>query len=153
VLRTSIRAFKYRRVTAVLNELAALACTSLDAAPKDALVVPVPAHAARVASRGIDHSGLLAQAVAERAALDFDGEAVVRMRDTPPQVGLSPRERKSNVAGAFRASRHLEQRPILLVDDVLTTGATAAECAAELISAGARRVEICTVARAAGRPM
>ena len=72
---------------------------------------------------------------------------LVRLRDTPPQTGLSAAARRRNVAGAFRASRSFAGLEVVLIDDVLTTGATARACAKALRQAGARRVGLLTAAR------
>ncbi|HZE21100.1 MAG TPA: phosphoribosyltransferase family protein, partial [Desulfobaccales bacterium] len=79
----------------------------------------------------------------------FSREALIRTRNTKPQVGLKPRERKANVTGAFavRDPALVKDRQVLLVDDLYTTGATVKECARVLSRAGARRVEVLTVAR------
>ena len=76
------------------------------------------------------------------------GPLIVRVRDTRPQVGLPVGERQANVAGAFEAARELTASSFLLVDDVLTTGATASACAAALRAAGAESVDVLTIARA-----
>jgi predicted amidophosphoribosyltransferase len=74
---------------------------------------------------------------------------VIRTRHTAPQVGLNPKERQENVKGAFAVSdpARVKGKSVLLVDDLYTTGSTVKECARVLIKAGARRVEVLTVAR------
>ena len=112
------------------------------------LIVPVPLHWRRRLSRGFNQSELLARAVARRYGLRPDN-ALRRKRSTSVQAGLSHAGRRLNVAGAFVARRtaDLEGRRVLLVDDVMTTGATLGSCAAALKRAGARYVAVLTLAR------
>jgi ComF family protein len=110
------------------------------------LVVPVPLHSRRLKARGFNQAWLLAQAFPEAT---LAREALVRRRHTVPQVGLNPRERLDNVKDAFAVPDPalVKGKKVLLVDDLFTTGATARECARVLRRAGARRVEVLTVAR------
>jgi ComF family protein len=148
-LREAVRALKYKRVTALAEPLGRLAASASSELAID-VVVPVPAHSRRVAGRGVDHALLLARVVALRRELPCTPEALRRTRSTLPQAGLGPEARRANVAGAFRADRSLAGQRVLLVDDVLTTGATASACAEALHSAGVPQVTVCTVARALG---
>lgn len=110
------------------------------------LVAPVPLHPKRLKERGFNQSLLLAQAFPE---VRLKRELLVRVRHTPPQTGLKPQARRDNVKGAFSVPRPalVKGKNVLLVDDVFTTGATIRECARVLRRAGARRVEVLTVAR------
>jgi len=115
-------------------------------------LVPVPLSAVRLRERGFNQAELLARAVARRRGWDVLGGVLVRERHTRRQARLAPREREANVAGAFRvpAERRvaLEDAHLLLVDDVLTTAATAQDCVRALCRAGARAVSVLTFARA-----
>ena len=115
-----------------------------------ALIVPVPLHGRRQRERGYNQSLLLAEAAAGRWATAITPTAVRRIRPTSQQVGLSDVERVANVAGAFSADvGPVAGRPIVLIDDVLTTGSTVAACATVLQDAGAAAVAVVTVTRAA----
>jgi ComF family protein len=110
------------------------------------LLAPVPLHPKRIKNRGFNQSLLLAQAF---PGATVAREAVVRTRHTAPQVGLNPKERRDNVKGAFAVTDPalVKGKQVLLVDDLYTTGSTVKECARVLRKAGARRVEVLTVAR------
>ena len=113
------------------------------------LVVPVPTTRRRVRVRGYNQAGLLAREVAAALGLPCT-EALERMSAPRSQTTLSPRARRENVRGAFRTAgpADLAGRRVLLVDDVLTTGATAGEAATTLARAGAGPVTLVTFARA-----
>ena len=110
------------------------------------LIVPVPLHPKRLKQRGFNQALLLARAFPE---VPLGREAVVRVRHTVPQVELKPKERRDNVKGAFAVPDPalVKGKNVLLLDDVYTTGATVRECAKVLRRAGARRVDVLTVAR------
>jgi ComF family protein len=117
------------------------------------LLVPVPLHRTRLMSRGYNQSALLARAIGAAAGLPLLVDGLSRTRATRSSQGLSRSGRARNVAGAFRVpARHqaaVAGRPILLVDDVLTTGATAAAATRALLKAGATSVHVLTFARVA----
>jgi ComF family protein len=117
------------------------------AVPKSDVVVPIPLHPHRLRERGFDQARLLARAAARRFGLRV-APLLVRVRHTPPQVGRDRRSRERNIAGAFAADGRVRGLRVCLVDDVLTTGATASAAAVALLSAGAARVEVRTLARA-----
>jgi ComF family protein len=114
------------------------------------VLVPVPLHPRRLRERGFNQSALIARALAQRSGRPCCAEALVRRRDTTPQAGLRAAERRRNVRDAFAVRRRgaIAGRVVTLVDDVLTTGATAQACARALIEAGAAEVRLLTAARA-----
>ncbi|MEK4033496.1 ComF family protein [Methylocystis sp. IM3] len=116
------------------------------------LLAPIPLHRLRLAARRFNQSAELARIVSRESGVPVETLALLRVKATAPQVGLSRAQRAANLSGAFRidperASR-LEGRNILLVDDVLTTGATANAAARALLRAGAARVDLLVFARA-----
>lgn len=117
------------------------------------LIVPVPLHYLRLVQRGFNQSAWLAAAIARSSGKRMAVDVLKRTRATPIQGGLSADGRRRNVQGAFRVRRSrqglVKDCQILLVDDVLTTGATAEACARALRRAGARCVDVLTLARVA----
>ena len=115
------------------------------------LVVPVPLHWRRMWARRFNQSATLAKLLADPHGILVSYEALKRVKATPQQVGLSKTERAANVQGAFRVDpagkAEITRRHIVLVDDVLTSGATVDACARALLRAGARQVDVLTFAR------
>ncbi len=116
------------------------------------LVVPVPMHWSRRVLRGVNTAELLAEPVAVRCAVPLARDLLVCCRKTKKQGTLGPQERIANVRGAFRASASyvIKGANILLLDDVMTTGATVNEAARICRLAGARSVRVAVVARGVG---
>jgi ComF family protein len=149
--REAILAFKHTGRDTLGRHLAALMTersgSIMAEGPWD-LMVPVPLHPRRERARGFNQAAFLARALGRHAGLPVEPEALRRVRETPPQSG-DPEERRRNVREAFEVTDPpaVADRNILLVDDVLTTGATANECARVLLRAGALRVGVYTLAR------
>jgi ComF family protein len=125
--------------------------------PDSAIVAPVPLHSSRRRQRGFNQAELLARGLVGRLRKEkrFRGLQLVagslrRIRATLPQVGLSVRARRENVSGVFSVARpeQVRNRTVVLIDDVMTTGATLSACAAALKQAGASRVLALSLARA-----
>jgi ComF family protein len=146
--RDLLHAFKFGREKAVGRWLARELCARFAAAGEDPVVciTHVPMTRSEERARGFNPSRFLARVAARQLQLP-ERRLLVKVRTTPPQRALSARERETNLSGAFRAIRS-GKGAVLLVDDLLTTGATADECARTLKGAGFDRVTVLTVARA-----
>jgi ComF family protein len=147
-LRELIHLFKYGRVRPLAGPLGNYLATAIPRDQNFDAIVAVPLHWWRRWQRGFNQSALLARVVAKRYAIPVL-RVLRRKRATASQAGLSNSRRRENVAGAFSVRRRtaVEGRRILLIDDVMTTGATAWACAAALKRAGARHVALLTLAR------
>jgi ComF family protein len=148
-LREALHAFKFGRKRALAQPLAALIAAQCgkDVVTDADVLVPVPLSSTRERERGFNQAALLADRLSRVLRLPARARWLVRTRATPPQSDLSAEERRTNVRDAFAASTAVAGHHVVVVDDVLTTGATAAACAVALKSAGARMVGVVTVAR------
>jgi len=139
-----IQAYKYGGDLALAPVLAATLAPALDGV--DALV-PMPLSAARLRERGFNQAHELARHLGCRFGLPVIADGVRRISDTAPQAALPWKARARNVKGAFVCDADLRGRHVAIVDDVMTTGATLAELAGNLKSAGAARVSGWVIAR------
>jgi ComF family protein len=113
------------------------------------LIIPVPMHPSRMGRRGFNQALELARPVQQALDAPIAATLVHRIKLTPPQVGLNATQRQHNVRGAFALHKPLQGAPaVLVIDDVMTTGATANSLARTLLRQGASRVSIATIARA-----
>ena len=148
-LRDLIHVYKYDRVQPLAKPLGRLLVLALPRDREFDVLVPMPLHWRKRWQRGFNQSALLASEVSRRAGIPL-ARALRRVRNTSAQAGLTNAKRRANVSGAFRASNAAAVRGkrVLLIDDVLTTVATASSCARALKLAGATQVTLLTLARA-----
>lgn len=111
-------------------------------------ILPVPLHPVRYRQRGFNQSVEIARTVAGELGLPLDTGTVVRGRDTPHQTGLSAKHRRKNMKNAFSVVKPISAVHVAVLDDVMTTGATVDELAAQLKKAGVHRVDVWVCARA-----
>jgi ComF family protein len=151
-LRELIHLYKYGRIRTLMSPLGDLLVAAMPRDERFDAVTPVPLHWRRQWHRGFNQSELLAREIARRSGIPAVN-ILKRVRATAAQAGLSNTGRRSNVTKAFecrrgaRWIRRVAGKRILLIDDVLTTGSTAASCAMALKRAGADRVALLTIAR------
>jgi ComF family protein len=149
VLAKAIQLLKYGGNTRLAGPLADLMVPSGSRFEAADALVPVPLHPRRLRERDYNQALLLCDAVGKRMGLEVIPDGLERVRETPPQTGLPLEDRKRNVRKAFAVKRadRITGRRLILVDDVLTTGATANECARMLKRAEAKSVGVLTLAR------
>lgn len=144
--------FKYGNKTVLRHHFADLISSFIktyhvDLTPID-LIVPIPLHPARLRERGFNQAQLIAQILSERFHIPQSINNLTRIRNTGSQSVLSPKERWTNIQGAFtiKYSCVINKKNVLIIDDLYTTGATSSEAARILKEAGAREVTALTLA-------
>ena len=149
-LQEAVQRFKYRGQLTLERPLGNRLVAALRAghATRPHLVIPVPLHRERLRSRGYNQALQLARQIGRQFDVPVAADLLRRTRATAPQQGLTAAARHGNLRGAFAATRSLRGQRILLVDDVMTTGTTARECAAVLGAAGAAAIEVAVLGRA-----
>jgi len=143
VMRQAIHQLKYRNLRAIAKPLAKSLNDYIAANPiPGEVLIPVPLHPKRLRERGYNQSSLLAKELGKLTSLPVVDDCLIRQRHAPPQARSSTvEERRSNVAGAFVCRDHrLQNKQVLLIDDVSTSGATLDACAAALKATGATSV-------------
>ncbi len=150
-LRRAIHRFKYEGAIDLDRPLSSLLADSVAVALPDFradLIVPVPLHPARLRERTYNQALLLARRMGRRTGIPVSPRLLERTRPTPAQQGLSATQRRRNLRGSFAMRSGLDGESVLLVDDVMTTGATARECSRVLMAGGAGRVAVAVLGRA-----
>ena len=145
-LKKAINLFKYynvKRLSVPLSEI-----MLLSRMPQVETVIPVPLYIKRLRQRGFNQSALIAGHMASCMGAEPVIGSLIKIRDTMPQVGLSSAERRKNIRNAFeiRNGELIRNKSVLLIDDVITTGATAGECSRVLKKAGAGEVYVMALA-------
>lgn len=148
-LRDALRALKFQGKRAVARPLAELMLEQATAtfAPDVDALVPVPLARHRLRERGFNQAELIAERVARVLTVPLRRRWLFRVRETSPQSDLTAAERRANVDRAFLATSAAAGKHVIIIDDILTTGATAGACARALRAAGASRIGVATVAR------
>lgn len=148
-LITSLK-FQGRRQHSRLLATALARCIASDNAPLPDLLVPVPLHRLSHRRRGFNQAELLARLIGRQTGVEIEAKRVSRTQAAPPQSQLNAKHRQQNIRGVFACHTRLDGQHVAIIDDVMTTGATAAELAQVLRQAGATYVDIYSVARAMG---
>ena len=152
VARTLVHALKYQDRTDLAPTMGRWMARAGQQLLADAdILVPVPLHWRRGWSRRFNQSGALARVISRESGVKVASEALRRVRATEQQIGLSRAQRASNVQGAFKVATErnadIAGRRVVLIDDVLTSGATTDACARALLRAKAARVDVVVFAR------
>lgn len=153
LLGSLIPGLKYWQEFAVVPPLANALCLRIDSLVEAQLItlpqalVPVPLHANRLSCRGFNQAWVIANEISLRLSLPLEATFLERVLDTPAQAGLSGKQRRKNLAGAFRLSQGFPYQRIALIDDVVTTGTTVNEIAALFQRQGVH-VQVWCLARA-----
>ena len=152
VARTLVHALKYQDRTDLAPTMGRwMARAGQDLLDSADVLVPVPLHWRRAWHRRYNQSGALARTIEQQSGVKVASEALRRIRPTAQQIGLSRPQRASNVQGAFKVAADREAwiagRRVVLVDDVLTSGATTDVCARALLRAKAAQVDVLVFAR------
>ncbi len=148
-LASAIQQFKFDGKVGLDRLLARLIASSISADLQCDLIVPVPLQRKQLQQRCYNQALLLAREIARIRGRAVDHRCLVKVRETEPQHNLDASERDKNLRGAFAMNRSLHGEHVLLIDDVMTTGATVSACSAALIRGGAGKVSVAVIARAA----
>ena len=140
-----MQAMKYGEQIALAHAFAGKLAQRIDQVPD--CIIPMPLHPAKLRERGFNQSLLLAARIARKLDVSLLPNACQRVRDTPPQSALPWKERKKNVRGAFRCDADLTGKRVVLVDDVMTTGASLDALAEAVQKMGASEISAWVVAR------
>ncbi len=148
-VRRAIHQFKFNQKISLDRPLGTLLEQAIDADLELDLVIPVPLHRKRLQQRSYNQALLLAREFARIRKLNVATDLLIKVRETPPQQGLTAREREKNLQGSFELQAGINGKRVLLVDDVMTTGATVSACSRLLMAGGAAAVSVGVIGRAA----
>jgi ComF family protein len=145
VLSEAINRLKFYGVKRLAKPLGSLLCI-FDSSGFDG-IIPVPLSIRSLRERGFNQSLLISRVISKKFRVPLLMDNLRKTKETPPQIGLSAKERLLNLKNAFEVRGSIKSLRLLLVDDVMTTGATVTECSKVLMKAGAKEVIVLTLAR------
>lgn len=145
-LAAAINAYKFNKIKRLYKPLGKF-LLEFDMTGIDA-IISVPLSIKGLRERGFNQSLLLSKFISDNTRIPLIIDGLLKINETHPQIGLSAKERLLNLKGAFRTDRNFSNKSLMLIDDVMTTGATAEECSKQLLKAGAKDVVVLTLARA-----
>jgi ComF family protein len=150
-VRNALVRFKYYGALHAARALSDLLIETFfrDLKPNEfSMIVPVPIHPRRLLQRGFNQTVVLAERLSQATSIPLDRRSLLKIKDTPPQVGLPRPERIKNLKGSFgvRSSSRIKDAKVLIVDDVATTGSTIREAAKTVMRGGAARVDALVLA-------
>lgn len=142
-----IHLFKYSGIMQIGEEFGYMLSKLVNSDDYD-LIIPIPIHHARKRERGFNQSDILAQAISKPTNIPVDNTSLIRTKYTYSQAKLGREERKENLLNKFQIVNisSIDNKRVLLIDDVITTATTANHCAEKLLKAGARRVDLAVIA-------
>jgi len=143
-LRKSIHLLKFSGIKRLAKPLSRL-LLSLPT-PKADLIIPVPLHLKRLREREFNQTALIGYCLSKELKIPIKIDNLIKTKETPPQTSLGRKERLLNVKKAFTSFENVANTDILLIDDVITSGATVSECSASLTKAGAKSVTVLALA-------
>jgi ComF family protein len=144
VLREAIHLLKFRGIKRIALPLCDL--LSQFPRPEADAIVPVPLHERGLRKRGFNQAAVMGRHLSRQWGIPLLPDALRKVRETPPQTEVTGKERMENLRGSFQASGPVGSLRIVLVDDVITTGATVRECSRTLLKAGAKEVIVIAIA-------
>ena len=148
-----VAAMKYQGQFAILQALVIALIERLEALEAEGVVerpqvlIPVPLHSSRLRDRGFNQAWIIAKALSQRLQIPLVDDAVMRVTNTRPQAGLTGKQRRRNLEGAFALKRHFPYQRVAIIDDVVTTGTTA-NALAKLFESRYIHVQVWCLARA-----
>jgi len=145
-LMEAIHLMKFKGARQIARQLSGM-LSGLDLPPGADAIVPVPMTRAGLIKRGFNQSALVAAEQSRSRGIPLRLDLLYKVKETPPQLGLTKKARQKNLRGAFRADHAVKGMHVIVLDDVITTGATMRECARALKKAGASEVTALSIAR------